>query len=321
MNFTEFRLKARHFFRRNRRIIFIIFLIWLCIFLVNYILKNSPEKYTPSTTYEKHTSVMDTDSSVPSNIKSGIETRIEDFVEACNDGNYQKAFDMLSDDCKEFAFGNNIETFMGHVLTKMPTPKKYAIQDYSNIKIGNKKVYIYNVKFFDDFLATGLTNQDYLYTEDKFMFYQGNDGLEMNIGDYMYHGEVKRISENEYMKLDIEERTVNYSIETYKIKLTNKSPYTIVVADGQETDEVILQLPNEYRIRSETYDIVLEPGESTELDMVFKKFVDDGDTSQAITLTSVRVMEKYSGTENIDESVIQDEINNAISKFSMSVSL
>lgn len=321
MNFTDFRLKARHFFRRNKRIITVVLIIWAIIFLVNFILKNTPEKYEPSTTFEMHTSVMDSNSSTPSNVRNEVELKISEYVAACNDGNYQKAFDMLSDDCKTYAYDNNIEKFMSYVITKMPLPRKYAIQDYSNMKLGKQNVYIYMVKYFDDFLATGLTNQNYAFTEDKYTFYRSENGLEMNVGDYIFHQDVKRVSENDYLKIDVIDRTVNYSIETYTIKLTNTSQYTIVVADGQENDELVLQLPNEVRTRSELYDIVLEPGESKEIQTVFKKFVDDGDTSQAIVLTSIRVMEKYSGTEDVEPEVIQDEINNAVAKFSMSVNL
>ena len=321
MNFTELRLKVRRFFRKYGRYIIIIIIIWSIIFLVNLILKLRPEVLVPTTTYEMHTSVMDTDSKVPAQVSDGIEEKIKAYVDACNDGNYQKAFNMLSDNCREFEFDNNVENFMQHVLIKMPTPKRYAIQDYSNMKIGNRRVYIYEVKFTDDYLATGLTGQDYGFTTDKFMFYQVDGNMEMTVGDFILQEDIKKISENEYMKIDVISRKINYSIETYKVKLTNKSNYTIVVSDGAEADEVILNLPNEYRTRSEVYDIVLQPGETKELDMVFKKFVDDGDKSNSLTFALIRVMEKYSGTEDVSDEVIQSEIDNAISKFSMTVNL
>ena len=122
---------------------------------------------------------------------------------------------------------------------------------------------------------------------------------------------------NDYLKLDVVNKTVNYSIETYKVKLTNRSNYTIVIADGQEEDEVALKLSNEIRKLSDINDIILKPGEEKELEWIFPKFIDDQDASQAVILSSVRVMEKYSGTEDVPEEVIKSEIDNAIAKFSM----
>ena len=46
---------------------------------------------------------------------------------------------------------------MDHVLTKIPTPKIHAIQSYSKAKHNDKTMYIYEVKYIDDLLATGGT--------------------------------------------------------------------------------------------------------------------------------------------------------------------
>lgn len=320
MNFTELRLRFRHWVRKYRKVIFVVFVIWGLVFLINLYMRNRKIEPVPTTTKEPHTAVIDQSSSTPKSIQTPIEDMLKEYIGYCNEGNYQKAFNMLSEDCRSYEFDNDVEKFMSHVLVKMPTPKKYSIQNYSNITYGNKKIYIYEVKYTDDLLATGLTNTTYAYTSEKFTFYEDdNDQLQMNAGDYIYHSDIKSISENEYLKIDVVDKVVNYSIEQYEIKFTNRSNYTIVIADGVETDEVVLSLPAETRKRSETGDIVLAPQEAITLNFTFPKFVDDGDVSQAIVFSSIRVMEKYSGTEDIDEATIQSEIDNAISKFSMEV--
>ncbi len=320
MNFTELRLRFRHWVRKYRKVIFVVFVIWGVIFLINLYMRNRKIEPQPTTTKEPHVAVIDQTSSTPKSMQTPIEDMLEEYIGYCNEGNYQKAFNMLSEDCQSYEFENDIEKFMSHVLVKMPTPKKYSIQNYSNTTYGNKKIYIYEVKYTDDLLATGLTNTTYAYTSEKFTFYEDdNDQIQMNAGDYIYHSDIKSISENEYLKIDVVDKVVNYSIEQYEVKFTNRSNYTIVIADGVETDEVVLTLPAETRKRAETGDIVLAPQEAITLKFTFPKFVDDGDTSQAIVFSSIRVMEKYSGTEDIDEATIQSEIDNAISKFSMEV--
>jgi len=56
--------------------------------------------------------------------------------------------------------------------------------------------------------------------------------------------------------------------------------------------------------------IILEPLSEITLKFEFPKFVDDGDISQSLLFSSIRVMEKYSGVEDVPEETIQSEIDN-----------
>lgn len=322
MNYTEFRLKFRHFLKKYKKVIIIALIIWGCIFLFNLLITHKTVQPQAETSYEIHASVMNSSSETPKSMQQPIEDIVEEYVGYCNEGNYQKAFDMLSEGCRKYAFNDDIALFMDHVLTKMPTPKEFVLQDYSNMKYDNEKLYIYEIKYLDDYLATGLTNSTYTYTSERMTFYENEDGnIEMNVGNYIYHSDIKSISENEYLKLDVIDKVVKYSIETYRVKLTNRSNYTVVIADGVENDEIGLKLTNETRKRSEINDIVLSPKEELEFEVTFPKFVDDGDLSTAFILSSVRVMEHYSGTEDVPKETIQYEIDNAISKFSMEANI
>ncbi len=323
MGYTELRLKLRHWFRKYRRLILVIFIIWLGIFLINLYFSLRTVKPEVSTTYDAHTSVIDSSASTPTIMREPIEDVIKKYVDYCNDGNYQAAFDLLSKDCQQNQFNNDIEKFMQHVYTKMPMPKNYSIQSYSNVNYNKKKLYIYEVKYTDDLLATGLTNTTYSFTSEKMAFYRDdNDDLQMNIGDYILFDDVKRISENEYLKIDVMNKTVSYKTEIYEVKFTNRSNYTIVVSDGAENEEILLSLPNEVRSRLMSSNVVLDPNETMTYKFEFPKFVDDGDVSQGLVFSSIRVMEKYSGAgEEVPQETIQSEIDNAISKFSMTVGL
>lgn len=322
MNYAELRLKFRHFVRKYQKLILIALIVWGLVFLLNLLMAHRTVEPEAETSYEVHASVIDSSDETPRSMQQPIEEKVKEYVGYCNEGNYQKAFDMLSEGCRKYAFNDDIYVFMDHVLTKMPTPKEYVLQDYSNMKYDKDNLYIYEIKYLDDYLSTGLTNQVYSFTSERMTFFENEDGnIEMNVGNFIYHTDIKSISENEYLKLDVIDKVVRYSIETYKVKLTNRSQYTVVIADGEEDDEVSLKLTNETRKRSEITDIVLAPKEEIELEMTFPKFVDDGDLSTALVLSSVRVMETYSGTDEVPEETIQYEIDNAISKFSMEANI
>lgn len=322
MNYAELRLKFRHFVRKYQKLILIALIVLGLVFLLNLLMAHRTVEPEAETSYEVHASVIDSSDETPRSMQQPIEEKVKEYVGYCNEGNYQKAFDMLSEGCRKYAFNDDIYVFMDHVLTKMPTPKEYVLQDYSNMKYDKDNLYIYEIKYLDDYLSTGLTNQVYSFTSERMTFFENEDGnIEMNVGNFIYHTDIKSISENEYLKLDVIDKVVRYSIETYKVKLTNRSQYTVVIADGEEDDEVSLKLTNETRKRSEITDIVLAPKEEIELEMTFPKFVDDGDLSTALVLSSVRVMETYSGTDEVPEETIQYEIDNAISKFSMEANI
>lgn len=316
--FTDIRLKIARFFRKNGKIIFIIFSVWMIVFFINLFLKTYQPKPELQTTYEPHTAVMDTKSSVPKMVSNPIEEMIETYVGYCNDGNWQAAFSMLSPTCQEYGFSNDVTEFMEYVYTKMPTKKKYAIQNYSN----EGKTYIYQIKYTDDLLATGLTNTTYQFTEEKMIFKRQKDGtIEMTVGNFVDYADIKNISENEYLKVDVKSVIKYYSLEAYVVKFTNRTEHTIVISDGQEKAEVLLKLDSEdTRTKTDSVgDIILEPKESKTFNLKFQKFYDNDDEAKSLDFGSIRVMENYSGTKGVSSEIIQQEIQNAIAKFSVSI--
>ncbi|MBR3697798.1 MAG: hypothetical protein IKM97_06065 [Clostridia bacterium] len=315
---TSLRIKIRHWFRNNKKIFIIAIILVGIIFTINRFLLLSDDIKVPNTTYTPTVSVMDSTDSSPKVVQSFAEDMIEEYVKYCNEGNYQKAFNMLSDDCKKYGFNDDVSIFMEHVLSKMQTPKKYSIQNYSNYK----GFYIYEVKYIDDILATGLTNQKYLYSTEKIVFTKDKDNkLNMSTGNFISYNKINNILENDYLKVDVIDKITKYSIETYNVKITNRTDSTIVIADNLVADEVKLVLPYEYRnMENSNTLIILEPEESRTFNLGFSKFFDDGDTSKAILFGAIRVIEDYKGAYGTEEEQ-KKEIENAIAKFSIEIPL
>lgn len=316
MNFVDLRLKIKHFFRKNKKIIFVIVIVWLFIFFINQVLK----LYTPEPeiedTYEPHVSVIDSSQKVPEKYQTNIEDLIEEYVNYCNNNDFDKAYNMLSKDCKEYAYPT-YEDFIDHLKIVMYTPKKYSIQNYSNLD----DMYIYSISYTDDFLATGLTNTEYSYTEEKMAFKENEDGqLEMSVGNFIKHENINLSTENEYLKIDVKDRIVNYATEEYTVRFTNRTNYDIVISDYVEENEITLSLSNEVRGAEQHEDIVLGSNETKDVKIIFSKYVDDNDSSNFINFNNIRVLEDYYG-EFSENTVIEDKIINAIAKFSMNVAV
>lgn len=311
---VDFKLKVRHFFKKYRKVLIIIFAVWLLIFLFNTYLKKMRTAKPPTTTYEPNVAVLDSSSKVPDKVSESFEDFIAKYVEACNTGNYKDAYNLVSEDCKKNYFNNDYDSYVEYVQNKFNSKKCYAIQNYSNY---NDK-YIYSVKFFDDFLATGLTNSDYQYQEEFIIAsYDENNNIVFSVGNYINSKSLNSVASNDYLKVTLKSVTVKYSYEIYEIKLVNRTDYTVVIQDGNiEGNEVELVIDGEYRNTS-NYDIkvVLPPHAEKTVSLAFPKFYDSGTTSDMIVFSAVRVLPEYTG---LDKNV-ESELVNAVDKFSMNI--
>lgn len=309
MNFIDTRLKIRRFIKKNRKKVIFVVITVAIIIAINYILKNMPEEEIPKTTYEPNVAVMD-ESEVPKKWHSEIENRIKTFVDYCNNKEYQKAYDMISDDCKD-AIYPVIGDFKEYVDKRFQVKRIYSIQNFSNIS----KQYIYDVNFMSDFMATGSTGTNYGYVQEKFVFTEDDNSLKFAIGGFVRTNILDAFVEDENLKIVTKKKNVYYDHETYTVDITNKTDYPIVLGDGTGEDEIAISI-NE-QLREETninaVNVVLQPNESRTFTFVFEKYCDDGYAPQAMYFTDVRVLKSYSGTEETR----QQELDNAVRRYSL----
>lgn len=282
-------LKLRRFFRKYGKILIVIFVIISTIIVIDRLIKNSNKYETPKTTLTPNEPVLDNAGAVPKKVHNAIEEFIDQYVNYCNSGDFASAYAMISEDCKREYFGS-ITYFSEYVENKFYDKRNYVIQSYSTF---NNK-YIYTVKLFDDFLATGLTNSEYRYQEEKIVAsYDDKKNLVISVGNFIEKNEIQSVQENEYLKVDIKNQIIKYSHEEYEIKLTNRSNNKIIIQNsGSEDKEIVMNLGQEVRNNETTEEVILEPGEVKFIYPVFSKFYDDGDTTKEIIFSSVRIVDE-----------------------------
>lgn len=312
--FLKLRLKIRNFFKDNKKKIIIIFLVWLLIFMINFLLGIRTEPIVLNTTYTPSTSVLDSASEVPEEDHATIIDILDTYINYCNNGEYENAFNMISESCKEKAFDNDINNFIEYIDLIFTENKRYSVQNYSNYD----DTYIYSVKIFNDILASGLTEEEYAYYEEKFAMVKEGDEIKLNVGDFIDEVEIKRVVEDDYSKIRILSKAVFYDHEEYLVKITNKTDYTMVISSVYEGNEVLLDLGNITRpMSNSSLEIVLKPGETKEFGIKFSKFVDESEEPQALILNKIRILESYSGNEENAE----EENENAIKLYSLTIPL
>ena len=312
--YTDFRLKLRDFYKRNKSKIVIILLIWFVIIVINFILKNYKGPQIPKTSYEPHTAIMD-NSEVPKKDQEPIEKLIDEYISYGNNKEYEKAYNMLNDECKKELYPT-IEDFKIYIDKVFDSKKTYTIQNYSNVD----NTYIYEVNIFEDILATGLTGkEDLVLYSEKFVITKQNNNLSLSIRNFVENTENHQIYEDDFIKVEITDVVQSYENQKYKVKLTNRTENTIVLADKTEKYEIMLELDNENRSIQNLKDrgIYLNPYESKEVELEFVKFFDESETAHSIIFNAVRVLKSYSGLI----SKRQEEIDSAVKRYSFKVQL
>ena len=315
-NWTETRVKIIDFFKRNRKKIIIGIIIWLIIILINYIIKINRQKIQlPSTTYKPHVTVMDESKEVPQKYQKSIENLVDTYFNYCNNGEYESAYELITEDCKKANYPT-LEGFKTYVDKIFEGKKKiYNLQSYSIVD--NK--YIYNIRILDDILANGTTD-GYYYYEEKIILIEENGQMKLSIAQYIGDQKMNSIVEDEDIKIEVTNKSVDYETECYTIKITNKTKYNMVLADNTQNNEVFLNLDNgavREPIGTQIVSIFLPKNCTREYKVTFNKFYDDDAISKSIVFGAIRVLEKY----NWQEGTSQDDLKNALRLFSFEVPL
>ena len=303
MNFADIRLKIRKFIKKYKKLL-IILLIWLAIFIVNFMLKNKKTPDVPSTTYEPNKTVMDNEE-VPQKLQEPINELIGKYVEYCNAKDYENAYNLIEESCRKNVYPD-FETYKKQIDTIFNGYKIYNIQSYSIV--GDD--YIYNVRILEDILATGMTDSGYSYYEDKFVIKNTKNGLKLCLGGYIGEYELDSVAEEQYLKFNCLSKVVKYDSETYEIKVTNRSEYPIVLYDGSGQQEVTLNIGDQERNVSYTdYSVVvLQPKQTRTFKFEFTKYYDDGRTAQKINFNSIRVLNSYQEYQANKEEALKNAV-------------
>ena len=165
--------------------------------------------------------------------QADLLTTLDTFVQYCNEGKINEAYNLLSDDCKAQMY-TNVEDFKtryyNHVFSS--GKKEVSAENWN----GN----IYKVTFINDILSTGVYNksdtiQDYItLIVDK----EGNTKL--NINNYIGRKEIDEESEKDNVKIKAIEKNIYLDYEIYKFEVKNNSNQTILLANMDSMNDMYL---------------------------------------------------------------------------------
>ena len=236
------------FYNQNRRKIFKIIIIIIFLFLLlqlfNFFAKDNDKLVTKNDSKDsmeiekKSNNAILSDQSLTSG-KQLSEERLKNdseiinkFLNYCNEGNLNEAYNILTDECKEEMYPT-IDDFkkIYYDNTFGEKKKSYTIENWMEDT--------YQVNITEDSLATGRldkneTKQDYITVIEKDKTYK------ININNYIGRKSVNKVTETENIKFTIQSIDTYMDYQTYNIQVENNTDNTVLLDTGDSTKSVYL---------------------------------------------------------------------------------
>lgn len=270
------------FFNQNRiriivTILIVVFII-LIIQVINYILKQQDDNVVPT-----EPEIVDTSrptESVISGEELPEETTdtnlnvISQFVEYCNKKQYENAYNLLTQDCKDELF-NTLDLFVSNYCNQIFTsPMTYQLE----LWYAAASTYTYRITYFtDNLLATGNANPT--DTKDDYItIISSSDGDRLNVNNFIEKDEINnsQTAEETSITIAVNDRYIYRDYEIYNITISNNTDKTILISDGVNSNDICLVDTNEVEYNSilnevPLVNLELEPGISKTIEIRFNK--------------------------------------------------
>ena len=270
--------KIMRFIRQQRKMIIIAILVIIFIIaiisLLNYMPRNN-KKIANSTSniYNTSNGTIKTDTSAVSGGKISethlkeVGNIIDKFVKFCNEQNVEKAYETISNDCKEELYPN-IDEFKNYYYAKIFNGKNrlYTIQNWIDDT--------YMVRFTDDLLASGETISSSSYL-DYITIVDENGQKKININKFVGKEKIEKYQEEDNIKIEVLNRKKYMDYEIYEIKVQNNTKGDILLDQLlMYNDKIYLKDNNDTRHMAVTNEIVKEDlyvsqGSSKKMEMKF----------------------------------------------------
>lgn len=296
--FTKLRLNIKEY---GKQVLIIVAVFAGLIFiakLVSTLFESSPYMAKPIINKNSQKAVVKESKSPNNKTHSKVESIIDKFIKACNEFNFEKAYTYISSTNKEY-FGS-YKAFENYMKKTFNEQKRYELKAYSKVE----DIDIYQLKLFSDFLATGLTKQEFNYLDLKIAAKLDKDepnGIMLNLEGYIKTEDLKDMLENDDLRIDIKKSKILYKSEILELDIQNKTSEYLILKDGNsERPEITTTVGKEERPDLRKDKIVLSSYEKRKVYIEFFKFADDGKKIKKLDFNDIRFSKEYkqSGEEN-----------------------
>lgn len=314
--------KLIRFYYRNRLkvwgvilgVIFIIAIIQVMNNLASDKLEEENKKNSEETTsknvvsYDKESESIISEGKVPEQYKTDFGNLINQFFTYCIEHKPQLAYNLLSKETKEILY---------------PTEQLFEDLYYSEKFEGNKqfsfnswlikgKKYIYQVKIFDNMLATGKTDENYF--QDFVTICPEEGEYKLNINNLIDVKNINQMYNNQNLDIKVIKANIFMDYEIYTFDIKNKTDKTIKLDSGRDTDNIYLTDTEGMKYSALLYensdeDIIIKPNETKRVSIKFSDGYQQGILIDKIVFNDVLLnYEEYENGEKAKTDKIEIEL-------------
>ena len=242
--------------------ILIIVSLFAILYFINFLIRNqnqeiltSQEQNNIQNTVVDNTSLTTNQSVVGGTIldENKLEediSIIEEFLNLCNNKEFEQAYELVSDDCKVNVFNNNYNDFVRTYCNKIfSTKKTYTSENWSGD--------IYKIRLVEDILATGQSSTSGTAIQEWYTVVEENDEQKLNINNYIGERVFNSVSNTvDDITIKILKRNTYKDYENYTIEVTNNTENTIYLDDGEDTSTIYVQDTNGVKHEAASSEII-----------------------------------------------------------------
>lgn len=234
---------------------------------------------------------------------------IQQFIAFCNDGDYQNAYNVLSNDCKEEVF-RTLDEFKTNYYDKVfNTKKTYELELwYSNS--GN---YTYRIIYYNDnILSTGSLNTSN-NVEDYITIVTENDEKKININGFISKEAISKSNNRSEIEITVNEKLSYRDYEIYSITVENNTDKTMMLSEGNNNDICLID-DNETEYDSimneiPLVDLQVQPYSTKTIDIKFNKLYGEDRMVEQILFKNIILNIDENSNESENTSKIDLSVN------------
>lgn len=250
---------------------------------------------------ESEKSVVTGEKKVSSNLNKEVQT-IQEFLNSCENKDTTKAYEMLTDECKEQLY-NSEDEFVEQYCN-------INFKDNSmNFNIENWVNSTYKVKMFDDIMSTGKYEdgpviQDYITVEKE------KNEYKLNINNYIGKNLLNKETTKNNITIKVINRNIYMDYEIYDLEVKNNTENDILLDTKENLESMYIKDTKNVKYSSYSHEISLadlyvQKGQKRNLKIKYYSSYNSGKKIKEIGFSNV-IMEYNKEDNTINRGKIQE---------------
>lgn len=271
--------------------------------------ENNNEEETTSNvvSYRNESESMVTGGSVSSKYSNEIGAFINQFLTYCVNHEPARAYNMISSDTKQLFYPTQELFERNYYENKFSGNKQFSFQSWSS----SDGIFVYQIRIFDNMLATGQTNDNYI--EDYVTVVVEAGDYKLNLNSYIGRKEINIKEEDDNLSIQVVRFDRYLDYEIYTLNIQNKTENTILLDTKRDTDTcyVVDNLGNKFEAllyENSDSDLEFQPNELKTIQIKFSDAYRSGLDIKSINFTDIVNSMEYNQNPDVESKSFTIEI-------------